>query len=177
MISTMSRAYYLDYPTSLHQANADRGSLERCLASLAYRDLCRLTLQKCLNIRLADPSFPGPQSIVASNPEARAVITATLFFYLIKEEFKQTTELNGPILDFANEELVIFISWLNSRQIPFPVSANLSGRENVQRLTAHAQSWIGSVTPADARSRWFGHAMELPKYSILRNDLVHFTGL
>ena len=173
----MSRAYYLDYPTSLHQTGADRGRLERCLASLAYRDLCRLTLQKCHNIRLADANFPGQQSIVARNPEARAVITATLFFYLIKEEFTQTTELNGPILDFANEELVIFISWLNSRQIPFPVSANLSGRENVQRLTAYAQQWIGSVSPADARSRWFAQTMEIPQYAVLRNDLIHFTGI
>lgn len=173
----MSRAYYLDYPTSLHQTNAGRPAMERCFASLAYRDLCRLTLKGCLSMRLADASFPEPTCVVASNPGVRASIIATMFYYIAIDAFKTTTELNGPILDLANEELVVFIGWLKSRQIPFPISASIPGPENVQRLTVHVQHWIGSMSPTDPRSRWFAQAIEQPPYAILRNDLIHFTGI
>lgn len=162
----MANAAYLTYPemAELVRTGADRGQLERSVVSWTYVQLCRQVLCDVDNEKLAEFTMRS----LTLGPDLGANSLAVILLHLARENFKEKTGLNGPILSLANDEYVAFGMWVNRNgiQLPQPVTA--------ATLSTVTKQWIGEIGAHCPRSLWQSYALRQPAYAELRKDLLEW---
>ena len=159
----MPNVAYLCYPDleTLMRAGASRDQFERSLASYAYVQLCRQTLQDSCGVNLSQHAF-----IMTIGSDKGAINLATVLAYLVAGKYQNTSELNGPILSLAYSEADAFQEWLGYK-IPKDIS-----KVNMDPLTQATSRWLADLSPHAPRTLWFSETINSSTYSKLRADLV-----
>jgi hypothetical protein len=162
----MPNATYLTYPemTELVRVGADRGQVERSVVSWTYVQLCRQVLSDVDKESTMEFTIRS----LALGPDLGANSLAVALLHLARENFKEKSGLNGPILALASDEYVAFGMWVtrNNIKLPQPVTA--------ASLATVTKQWIGEIGPHCPRSLWQSYALRQPAYAGLRKDLLEW---